>query len=125
MFNDDIEYFFTFRTGRINPAFYCFDLPIFEIIAMPSRNEYKGGFTMRNKYNDLASSFRRSMNHSFYQGASSIWSINPAISFRPETIRQANRSILQGVGDSFKEVGNLIRSSMCKFENGESIHNAR
>lgn len=56
---------------------------------------------MRNKYNDLASSFRRSMNHSFYQGASSIWSINPAISFRPVTIRQANRSILQGVGDSF------------------------
>jgi len=80
---------------------------------------------MRNKYNDLASSFRRSMNHSFYQGASSIWSINPAISFRPVTIRQANRSILQGVGDSFKEVGNLMRSSMCQFENGERIHNAR
>ena len=80
---------------------------------------------MTNEYKTLVSSFTRSMNHSFYQGASSIWRINPTISFRPETIRQANRSILQGVGDSFKEVGSLIRSSMCQFDNGERIHNVR
>lgn len=79
---------------------------------------------MTNEYNTLVSSYTRSMNHSFYQGASSIWSINPTISFRLETIRQANRSILQGVGDSFKEVGNLIRSSMCRFDSKERTHNA-